>query len=179
MTRAIMAAIRKKKKLWEEAKAGGSMDAYKAEDKKVRKLIRNAKRNLEKKLADGTDGNNRPFFAYVKKRTKVKPTIGPLKKPGGEPVTGYREMAELLNEYFSLVFTREDTDNVPAAARKDNIEPLTGIRLTSGKCEKRSKSYERRRRRDLMRWGRPCYKSWRMNLPGHSQTYSEHRCGLQ
>ena len=83
LTRPIMAAIRKKKKVWEEAKQGGSMEAFKAEDKRVKKLIRTAKRNMEKRLAEGGEGNSRPFYAYVKKRTKAKPTIGPLKDKEG------------------------------------------------------------------------------------------------
>jgi len=31
----------------------------------VKKLIRNAKRNYEKRLAEGNGGNKRPFFSYI------------------------------------------------------------------------------------------------------------------
>ena len=79
LTQPIMAAIRRKKRLWEETKKGGSMDEFRSEDKRVKKMIRTAKRNMEKRLAEGGEGNSRPFYTYVKKKTKAKPTIGPLK----------------------------------------------------------------------------------------------------
>ncbi len=44
----------------------------------MKKKIRNAKRGFEKKLADG-NGNSRQFFAYVRKKTKSRPTVGPLR----------------------------------------------------------------------------------------------------
>ena len=45
----------------------------------MKKLIRNAKRNLEKKLASEKN-NKRPFYAYVKGKTKSRQTVGPLRK---------------------------------------------------------------------------------------------------
>ena len=42
-------------------------------------MIRRAKRNFEKRLANEKGSSNRPFYAYVKKKTKSRSTIGPLK----------------------------------------------------------------------------------------------------
>jgi hypothetical protein len=36
----------------------------------VKKLMRNAKRKYEKRLANGEGGNNRPFFSYIKEEYK-------------------------------------------------------------------------------------------------------------
>ena len=82
------------------------------QEKLTRNLIRNAKRRFEKKLADGNGGNKRPFFTYVKEKTRSRPSFGPLKS-GGVTVTGNKEMATLLNKCFGESFTREDTANVP------------------------------------------------------------------
>jgi hypothetical protein len=113
MTRDIMAVVRRKKRLWKKAKNGASMDEYKEADNTVKKMIRNAKRKFEKKLSTAQGGNSKPFYAYVKKKTKSRPAIGPLLDPANQRVTGDKEMAELLNNFFSSVFTREDMRSQP------------------------------------------------------------------
>ncbi len=70
---------------------------------------RSAKRKFEKKLADGYSGNSRPFYSYIKKKTKSRPSIGPLKDKKEKVVTEDQEMAEVLNEFFSSVFLQEKT----------------------------------------------------------------------
>jgi len=72
--------------------------------------------SLRKKLADGNGGNDRPFFSYIKKKTKSRSSIGPLKNLNKETVADDTGMAELLNNFFGSVFTREDTANIPSAA---------------------------------------------------------------
>ena len=53
------------------------------------------------------------FYAYVKQRTKSRPSIGPLKDRAARVVQEEREMAEVFNEFFSSVFTRENLGDVP------------------------------------------------------------------
>ena len=55
--------------------------------------------------------------------------MGPLKNKDGNPVTEDGEMAELLNEFFSSVFTRESQRDVPAAEEMAaEVPSLTVIR---------------------------------------------------
>ena len=78
----ILRAIRRKKRLWTKAKKGEGVEEYRKEKKNVRNMIRNTKRNFEKRIADGSakDGRDkRKFFAYVKQRTKCRSSVGPLK----------------------------------------------------------------------------------------------------
>ena len=70
-------------------------------------LNESLRRNCKRKI-----GDSRPFFSYVKQKTKIKPSIG-LLKHGGTTVTSNEEMATLLNKCFGDVFTREDTANIP------------------------------------------------------------------
>jgi hypothetical protein len=63
--------------------------------------------------ASGNDGNKRPFFAYIKQRTKSRPTLVLLKDPDGNTVSDTVSMADLLNNTFKDVFTREGVDSVP------------------------------------------------------------------
>jgi hypothetical protein len=129
MTREILAEIGKKKRLWKKAKEGGDRDPYKQAEKKVKNMIRNTKRNFEKKLARENGGNSKPFYAYVKNKTKSRPAIGPLKNEKKETVADDLGMAELLNSFFSSVFTNENTTNIPAAEEMDT-ELLQDVKIT-------------------------------------------------
>ena len=59
----------------------------------------------------------RQFYAYLKQRTKTRPSIGPLKGRDGEVVSSNKEMACMFNEFFSSVFTRENMDLIPEPSR--------------------------------------------------------------
>ena len=115
MTQEILRAIRKKKRLWKRDKHKADKAEYNEHEKKTRNLIRNGKRRFEKRLATGNGGNNRPFFSYVKQKTKSRPSVGPLKS-GGQMVTGNRDMANLLNKCLGDAFTREGATDIPEPA---------------------------------------------------------------
>jgi hypothetical protein len=49
------------------------------QEKITRNLIRNAKKQFERRLADGGGQNKKPFYAYVKTKTNVRQSVRPLK----------------------------------------------------------------------------------------------------
>ena len=130
----ILRAIRKKKRVWKKVKNKVDKQEFVEQEKIMRNMIRNAKRKFKKKLADGNGGNKRPFFAYVKQKTRSRPSIGPLKH-GGATVTENKEMATLLNRCFGEVFTREDSANIPdpAAMALDSLLDNIDIRVSAVK----------------------------------------------
>jgi len=104
----ILREIRRKRRLWKRAK-GGDPEAkarYLEAEKKVRNLVKNAKRGLERGLAREKDKNSKPFYRYVSSRTKTRCPVGPLKNEEGEVISDDTEMAEHINEFFCTVFTR-------------------------------------------------------------------------
>ena len=107
MNRDILKALRRKRRIWRKERYQNPSEEYKEVERKVRNLIRNAKRSYERKLARESGSNSRPFYAYLKRKTKSKTSVGPLNNMNGSLVTGDQEMAELLNEYLSSVFSRE------------------------------------------------------------------------
>ena len=113
------------------------MNEYKDCEKKVRNMIRNAKKNLEKRLArsDGSGKTKRHFYAYVRKKTKTKATIGPLIGEGGMK-TEDGEIAEELNRFFSSVFTREDLSSVPEPEPKYGARRLDNVNITVAKVKR-------------------------------------------
>jgi len=101
----------------------------------VKNVIRNAKRRFEKRLADPQDGNNKQFYAYVKRKTKSSSAVGPLKDKNRKIVTEDEDMAVILNEFFSSVFTREEGE-VPAAEDK-GAATMENISITAWKVRKK------------------------------------------
>src|ERR1051325_4277589 len=85
---------------------------YKSFRNKANKVIKKAKRNFEKKLADKIKTDPKSFYAYIKSKYKTKVSIGPLIKKKGQIVTRNDEMSHILNEYFSSVFTVEDLSKI-------------------------------------------------------------------
>ena len=146
LSKEILCAIRRKKRLWTKVRQGGPRDEYEIEEKKVRRMIRNAKRKHEKKLAEGggKDGKaKRQFYAYVKQRTKTRPSIGPLKNKEGHVVSNDKDMAEIFNEFFSSVFTREDTEQVPEPQEMHFRSELRETQVTTKKVKEKIKKLRR------------------------------------
>ena len=62
--------------------------------------------------------DSKSFYAYVQSKQKVQDKVGPLEGIDGNIITEEFLMAENLNEYFSLVFTREDISILPVLETK-------------------------------------------------------------
>ena len=75
--------------------------------------IRKSKRTFEKKLAGNIKNYSKSFYAYVRSKQKVRDKVGPLQNNRGNIISDGFQMAEVLNEYFSSVFTTEDISSLP------------------------------------------------------------------
>jgi len=77
MTDKVLRNVKKKHKLWKkwrESTDGNAELTYKKQANKASKVVRSAKRDFEKKIAK----NIKKVFKYVKSKTRVKTTVGPL-----------------------------------------------------------------------------------------------------
>ena len=72
-------------------------------------------RNYEERLAENIKSDSKTFSSNVnsKRRTKVK--VGLVKDTAGNEISKDKETAEVLNNYFSSVFTEEDIVSMPNA----------------------------------------------------------------
>ena len=57
--------------------------------------------------------DSKSFYSYVRFKTRVKVGIGPLLDELGNPHGDDNKMSEILNNYFSTVFTNEDLATMP------------------------------------------------------------------
>ena len=138
MTRDILRALRRKRRLWRQERTATPSAVYRDTEKKVKNLIRNAKRAYERRLANNT-GNSRPFYAYLKRKTKNKTSVGPLKDKNGGLVPDDLGMATLLNDYFSSVFSRDQGINQDASHQIHLDEMLSNVTITEEKVKAKIK----------------------------------------
>ena len=80
--------------------------------------IRKSKRTFEKKLVGNIKNDSKNFYAYVRSKQKVRGKVGPLENNRGNILSDGFHMAEVVNEYFSSVFTTEDISSLPVPFTK-------------------------------------------------------------
>lgn len=128
MNRNIMRQIRKKRRLWnwyKTTKDHAEYEAYLDVQKTVAKVIRSAKKKFERKLAKNYKKNPRQFYSHLNAHTKSRSQVGPLKSEENIQVSDSQGMCNILNSFFSSVFTDEDTTNIPVPQKmcEANISP--------------------------------------------------------
>jgi Reverse transcriptase (RNA-dependent DNA polymerase)/Endonuclease-reverse transcriptase len=135
LSKDLVKLVRKKKRAWKEYKISGTLESrekYISIEKDLKVKIRKAKRKQERELTKKDDRNGKKFTNYIKTKTKVRTGIGPLKKDDGSPTADEKEMSEILNKFFTSVFTNEDGDNLPTKVCETNVL-LSDIVITEGK----------------------------------------------
>ena len=137
MSGKILREVRRKRRLWKKAKNGLGRKEYNMAAKRVKNLIRNFKRSLEKKLAADKYQNNKPFYSYIKKKITSKVAVCLLLNEKVEMVSEKEEIAEELKVYFASVFTREDTAEVLEPAVRPTRLKLSGSGITTEKVKRK------------------------------------------
>ena len=136
MTRSVMRIIRKKRRLWKVGTTTSDGQAYlnyKEVERTVRKAVRNAKRNFERKLAVNAKKDPKAFYTYLKTKSSNRENVGPL-KDGKSFVSEEEKMVEMLNGFFTSVFTQENTEGMPDPPRMfTGTSPLIDADITEEK----------------------------------------------
>ena len=102
---------------------------------------RSSKCILEQKLATNIKQDSKSFFAHIRSKQCVKARKGQLKGNTGTVISNNKEMADRLNEYFSTVFTLEDTEALPATEQllEEGKTCLEQLVVTPGMVEAKIK----------------------------------------
>jgi hypothetical protein len=97
--------------MWKRFQASKSYND-KVEYRRVANLattaFRKARLTFESKLAKEIKTNPKSFYAYVRSKSRTKDKVCPLKDDTGTTVVDDDKVCNVLNNYFSSVFTRED-----------------------------------------------------------------------
>ena len=105
----------------------------------VTSKVREDRLSFERNISKEIRNNNKIFWRYVSSQRKTKTSIPDLKRKDGTLTSSDIEKAEILNQQFSSVFTREDTNNVPVFEPLPCSTFLTNIDITPAIVEKNLK----------------------------------------
>ncbi len=72
----------------------------------------------------------------MRSKTKTKSVINKLESGEGELTKNDQETANVLNNYFASVFTKENTENIPQIKSKETIPAISHIEITNEKIIK-------------------------------------------
>jgi endonuclease/exonuclease/phosphatase family metal-dependent hydrolase len=111
--------VKRKRKAWHRyAHTRSTKDhlLYTKARNQATQICRSTKRNFEKKLASEAKENPKAFWRYVGSKTRVKTGISDLVMDADNNTMTSSDLdkAEVLNVFFSSVFTREDANNTPS-----------------------------------------------------------------
>ena len=109
----LLRQIRFKRRLWSKYKRSPTvenLEAYKKVEKETGKRLKNAKKQVEKRVANSED--KKYFYSYIKTKTKNRAGVGPI-IIDGETLVESDQMAEALNKYFASVFQEEQAGPSP------------------------------------------------------------------
>lgn len=106
-----------KKRAWlNYVNNGKDTKLYEIYKEKLRKSVQEnnrAKIIFEQNLADNIKRDSKSFYSYVRNKQRSRVRVGPLKDRTGNIVSEAGAIADLLNSYFSSVFTVENISSIP------------------------------------------------------------------
>ena len=73
----------------------------------------------------------------MKRKSKCRPEVGPLKDKDGKTVADAEQMAKILNNYFSSVFTRESPTEPPPTAELPHRGGISTVYVTEYEVRKK------------------------------------------
>uniref|UniRef100_A0A803JG40 Reverse transcriptase domain-containing protein n=1 Tax=Xenopus tropicalis TaxID=8364 RepID=A0A803JG40_XENTR len=114
LNKRVIVEVGKKKRAFRAFKLAGTAETfirYKEANKACKKAIRQAKIEMERDIAARSKKNPKLFFNYVNSKKMKQEGVGTLLSRGGTLVDENGEKAEILNSYFSSVYTSEEPDN--------------------------------------------------------------------
>ena len=113
MSKKALRKIKKKYKLFKrflETNSGAAYRRYIVMRDKCKKEIKKAKKKHERKIAEDCKENPKTFWKYVQEQTKAKQGISALKDQDGELKTAEDQKADILNDFFTSVYTTDSTE---------------------------------------------------------------------
>ena len=121
---------------------GKDYEKYIKQRNKCTREIKKAKKKHEKNIANECKENPKKFWKYVNDKCKSNVGISSLKDKNGNLLTSDKERAEILNDFFTSVFLKEDTSNLPNISEGEfsKGEFIKDIIVTKEEVEKKLKA---------------------------------------
>ena len=116
-------------KYWKKYRTVQNWNAYAKVRNQVNWMSNKHEIDKEKKLAKEAKTNLKCFFDYVSRKSKPREGVANLSKPDGNLTENDQEKAEVLNNFFTSVFTTEDQENIPTfdCGKNVSIDNITKL----------------------------------------------------
>ena len=132
MDEKVAAAVKRKTEAftkYRQSREGTYYINYRRAANRLKAEVRKAVRTFEKKIATEAKRNPKAFFNYARSKMKTRTGVSDLEYQDGRMAHTDVEKAELLNTFFSDVFTKEDLVTRPKFEQRAYREPLTDITI--------------------------------------------------
>ena len=139
MTADSLNSIKQKRHAWSQyvaTKRRCDFERYKRIRNQANEVVRTAKRNFERKIAGKAKTESKKFWKYVRSKVKSHSSVTNLKKDDSSMTNTDQDKAEVLNDFFASVFTRENQDEIPTIDDKQFDKPLDNITISAELVEK-------------------------------------------
>ena len=100
---------------------------YKKARNNLRKLTRRLQSHYEKDIAKRSKKAPKVFWSYANSKLKTKPRLDDLQRSDGSLADSDKEKANILSDFFTSVFTREDLTHIPDISPPYNGVPLESV----------------------------------------------------
>ena len=109
MNNDIKRMIQRKRKTWDKWKRTKGMNEkkeYEEMERKTKRMIRNKKNKVVRKVAREAKTNPRNFYFYVSGAQQTRSKIGPIIDENGAVIADLKRQANVFNDFYASVFTR-------------------------------------------------------------------------
>jgi len=120
----VLEKIKKKRitfKHYKKYQTKENLKAYAKARNQLKWELRKMKKSKEQEIANSVKENPKAFFSYVNCMTKTREKISDLVMKDQSLTSNDSEKAEILNDFFSSVFTVEDTEYMPDFKQKTEM----------------------------------------------------------
>jgi len=124
---------------WKRYKSTGryeDFERYCRKRNKATELNNKLRRDFEKLIAREAKTKPKAFWKYVKSQTSARDNLSPLEKPDGELTENDTDKAEVLNNFFASVFTKENLESMPDLPEREFNQPVNSMEITTEEVEK-------------------------------------------
>ena len=109
---------------------------YRRTSNRVKTEVRKAVRDFERQIAGEAKANPKAFYKYARSKMKTCSAVADLECLDGTMTETDVDKAEVLNTFFTSVFTLESLENIPTFENRLHNTELTDFLITNEEVEK-------------------------------------------